>query len=78
MKSKMLAAIMITPPRTKCSRAQRHGGADVDQDADEGEDVGVDPERHAGVDDRAQREHADGSDEPGKGHSFVIISGSDP
>ncbi len=36
----------------------------------------MDAQRHAGVDDRAQREHADGSNEPGKGHSFVIISGS--
>ena len=47
---------------------QRPGGDDVDEDADERQDVGVDAERDAGGDDRAQREHADGADRAGKGH----------
>ena len=35
MKSKMLATIMITPAEQEVLGAERHGGADVDQDADE-------------------------------------------
>ncbi len=71
MKSKMLATIMITPARTKRPCAERARRRHVDEDADEGEDVGVDPERHARRDDRAQREHADAPDEPGEGHDVV-------
>ena len=46
-------------------------------DADEGEDVGMDPERHARRDDRAQRKHADAPDESGEGHVAGIMKGSD-
>ena len=49
--------------------AERPGRADIDQNADERENVGMDAKCHAGADDRAQREHADGADEAGNGHS---------
>ena len=49
---------------------QRPGGGDVDDHADEREDVGVDPQPYAGVDDHPQREHADRADEPGEGHEW--------
>ena len=47
---------------------QRPGRPDVDQHPDQGEDVGMDAERDAGVDDDAQREHAGGADDPGERH----------
>ena len=59
MKSKMFATIMMTPASDEPAARQRPGRADVDEHADEGEDVRVDPQRHARGDDRAQREHAD-------------------
>ena len=55
---------------------QVHRRPRVDEHADEREDVRVDPERHARGDDRAQREHADLADEPGKRHVADIITGS--
>ena len=45
------------------------GRADIDEDTDERQNVGVDAERHARADDGAQREHADSADEAGNGHS---------
>ena len=53
------------------------GGQRVDHDADEGEDVGMDPERHARGDDGAKRKHADAADESGEGHVTGIMNGSD-
>ena len=47
---------------------EREPGADVDQHADERQDVGVNAERDRGVDDRAQGEHAHRADGTGKGH----------
>ena len=48
MKSKMLATIMMTPAGDELGRApSAHGRHDVDEHADEREDVGVDPKRHA-------------------------------
>ena len=73
MKSKMLATIMIDAGQQEPVHAERARRADVDQHADERQRVGMDAERHAGADDRAQREHADGSDEPGK-RSFVCYN----
>jgi hypothetical protein len=67
----MLATIMITPAFEKPVHAERARRGDVDEDADEREDVGVDAERHARADDRAQREHEDGSDEPGQSHPLL-------
>ena len=53
---------MITPASDEPVGGQRPGGDDVDQHPDQREHVGVDAERHRGVDDGAQREHADGAD----------------
>ena len=44
-------------------------GPAVDQAADEGEDVRMDPETDAYGDDRAQRKHADAPDQAGKRHN---------
>ena len=68
MKSKMFATIMITPAVTNAPSAERPGGRDVDQHADEREDVRMDPQRDAGADDQLEREQADPADEPGEGH----------
>ena len=44
MKSKMLATTMIAPAVTKCPRPSAHAGGDVDEDADERENIRVDPQ----------------------------------
>jgi hypothetical protein len=51
--------------------AELDGGDDIHQDSDERQRVGVDAEGNGGTDDRPQREHADGSDEPGKCHALL-------
>ena len=53
--------------------AERPRGADVDQDADEREDVWDGCRAPRWRDDRAQREHADGSDEAGERHRRLRI-----
>ena len=67
---------MMTPASDEAIDGQRPGGDDVDQHADQREDVRVDAERHAGVDDGAQREHADGADRAGEGHRLHIEKSS--
>jgi hypothetical protein len=47
---------------------KRPGGNDIDEDTDQCEQVGVDAERDARVDDRAQRQHADGADRACESH----------
>ena len=60
MKSKMLATIMITPARDETVVAERPGGAaTLIRTPTKRQGVGMDPQRHAHGDDRAQREHAD-------------------
>ena len=49
----------------------------VDDHADEGENVWVNPKLHARRDDRAKRERADAPDEAGEGHVAGIMNGSD-
>ena len=51
---------------------QRPGGDDVDEHADQRQHVGVNAERHAEVDDRAQREHADRADRASEGHRLHL------
>ena len=51
--------------------AERARGDHVDQDADERQRVGMDAQRHARGDDRAQRPHAHLPDESGKRHALL-------
>jgi hypothetical protein len=51
--------------------AESAGRHNVDQHTDEREGVGVDAERHARADDRAQRPHAGLPDEPGNCHALL-------
>ena len=69
MKSKMLATIDDDAAQHEPVVRQREASRDVDQHADERQDVGVDAERDRGVDDRAQQEHAHRADGTGKGHA---------
>jgi len=60
---------------------QRKARGDVDQHADERQNVGMDAERNRGVDDREQREHARRADGTGKGHGLLLeapIMGGSP
>ena len=68
-----LAGLGVDNCYIELSAAEVDGGPPVDEDADEREDVRVDPERHARADDRAQREHADLPDESGECHAAAII-----
>ena len=54
------------PGEEKTPGPQRISRQDVDEDADKGQDVRMDPELHACGDDRAQGKHADRADRPGE------------
>src|SRR3954453_9011523 len=62
--------------RHEAAERELPGGGRVDEDLGEGENVRVNPEGNARLDDRAQREHTDPADEPGEGHIADIMEGS--
>ena len=68
MKSKMLATIMITPAAYEMAVRQLERCRDIDEYAHERQDVRVNPQRDARIDDEPERKHADPADEPGNCH----------
>jgi hypothetical protein len=67
-KRETVFVMCATLPSQEMVTPERPGRADVDQNPDEREKVGMNAESHAAADDGAQREHADSADEAGNGH----------
>ncbi len=57
------------------AQAERPRGGDVDEDADEREDVGMNPQGDAGADDERERVHAQPPDESGESHVSATMEG---
>ena len=65
---KMYIALRRELEEDEAIGGQRPGGDDVDEHADQGQDVGMDAERDAQGNDRAQRKHADGANGARESH----------
>ena len=75
VRSYLAAAGMSPRIDALLDEAELDRGEHVDEDADEGEDVRMNPERDRDPDDRAQREHAGGADSSREGQPPAGLTG---